>query len=197
MFDSELRVVKQKLLTPFAQKLTVSANVLTSLGFFIGLMSVICAWQGYYWLTLIGWLLNRLIDGLDGEVARIRGRQSDWRGYLDILADFVIYSLLPLGLFMSNPSVSGGFAMGFMLASFYVNAASWMYLSVLLEKRQVNQDVRSVIMPKGLIEGTETIIFYCLFIAFPTLLPWLFALMTLLVVVTIFQRLSWAESVLS
>jgi phosphatidylserine synthase len=197
MFDSELRVVKHKLLLPVAERITVSAAYLTGLSFTVGLLSVMFAWQGQYSLALVTWLLNRVLDGLDGEVARLNGQQSDWGGYLDILCDFVIYSFLPIGLFMSNPSVSGGFALGFMLACFYVNSASWLYLSALLEKRQDSQGLTSIAMPKGLIEGTETIVMYGVFIVFHDLLPILFALMALLVIVTIFQRLSWAESILN
>lgn len=159
-------------------------------------MSAVLAWQGRYGLTLLAWLLNRLLDGLDGEVARNQHQQSDWGGYLDILADFVIYALLPIGLVMANPSLSGWFTLAFMLSSFYVNAASWMYLSALLEKRATRQHLTSIAMPKGLIEGVETIIFYCLFIVFHAYLPLLFSLMALLVIITIFQRLSWAESTL-
>ena len=155
------------------------------------------AWQGRYGLALLAWLLNRFLDGLDGEVARLKNQHSDWGGYLDILADFVIYALLPISLMVSNTSLSGWFALAFMLACFYVNAASWMYLSALLEKRQARPEVTSITMPKGLIEGTETIIFYCLFIIFPEFLPILYSLMALLVIITIFQRLSWAESVVS
>jgi phosphatidylglycerophosphate synthase len=195
MFDPELRIVKHKLLSPLAQNLNVSATYLTGLGFAVGLLSVMFAWQGRYGLALIAWLLNRFLDGLDGEVSRLKNQQSDWGGYLDILADFVIYALLPIALMVSNTSLSGWFALAFMLACFYINAASWMYLSALLEKRQSSQGLTSITMPKGLIEGGETIIIYCLFIIFYNYLPILYSLMALLVIVTIFQRISWAESV--
>ncbi len=197
MFDPELRVVKQRLLSPLAKQVSVSASYLTGLGFAVGLLAVMFAWQGRYGLALLAWLFNRLLDGLDGEVARVKTQQSDWGGYLDILADFVIYALLPIGLIMSNTSLSGWFALAFMLACFYVNAASWLYLSALLEKRQAKQEITSINMPKGLIEGTETIVLYCLFILFHNYLAILYSLMGLLVIITIFQRMSWAESVVS
>lgn len=196
MFDPELRAVKQKLLSPIADKISVSALYLTTLGFFVGLVAVILAWQGLYWLALIAWLANRFLDGLDGEVARVKGQQSDWGGYLDILADFIIYAMLPIALTFSNPSLSGWFALTFMLACFYINAASWLYLAALLEKRHARQESTSINMPRGLIEGSETIFFYSLFIIFHNLLPILFSLMALLVIITIFQRISWAESIL-
>ena len=47
-------------------------------------------------------------------------------------------------------------------------------------------------MPAGIIGGTETIIFYSLFMLFPAGYPWLFGLMAGLVMVTIMQRVVWA-----
>ena len=87
-------------------------------------------------------------------------------------------------------------ALALLLSSFYVNAASWMYLSAVLEKRSVGAAARgettSVTMPSGLIEGTETILFYALFLLFPGSLPLLFGAMSLLVWLTVGQRLIWA-----
>jgi len=49
-------------------------------------------------------------------------------------------------------------------------------------------------MPSGLIEGTETMIFYTLFIHFPSHVAWLYSLFGLLVWLTILQRLAWARN---
>jgi phosphatidylglycerophosphate synthase len=193
VFDQHLRGVKQNLLTPVAQRITVSASSLTAGGFAIGLFAVMFAWQGRYGAALLAWLINRLLDGLDGEVARLKQQQSDWGGYLDIMADFAIYALLPIALVVSNPSLSGWFALAFMLACFYLNAASWLFLSALIEKRKASGGLTSIVMPSGLIEGSETILIFCLFIVFNNFLPVLYSLMALLIIITIFQRLSWAE----
>jgi hypothetical protein len=69
-----------------------------------------------------------------------------------------------------------------------------MYLAAILEKRHLSHSQRltTITMPVGLIGGVETILFYTAFIFFPSYLAWLFALMGLLVVVTIAQRLHWA-----
>lgn len=48
-------------------------------------------------------------------------------------------------------------------------------------------------MPNGLIEGAETILFYCLFLLFPTALTFLFWTMSVLVFVTMLQRFVWAR----
>ncbi|MEZ4605660.1 MAG: hypothetical protein R2865_02330 [Deinococcales bacterium] len=78
-----------------------------------------------------------------------------------------------------------------LLSSFYINAASWMYLAALLEKRAVKHSLTSIIMPAGLIEGAETILFFSLFMLFPEHLYQLFSLMATLVIITVIQRLWW------
>ena len=56
-----------------------------------------------------------------------------------------------------------------LVASFYVNAASWMYLAALLEQRNDGAAARgettAVTMPPGLIGGAETVAFYAAFLA--------------------------------
>ena len=71
---------------------------LTLLGGAVGVMSAGVAWQGWYSVGLCLWLLNRLIDGLDGTVARMFDRQSDFGGYTDIIIDVTIYALVPIGI---------------------------------------------------------------------------------------------------
>lgn len=168
----------------------------TGIAWLVGIGAVAAAAGGRYRLALAAWLANRTLDGLDGVLARRTGRQSDLGGYLDLLLDFTIYALLPVGLVMSRPSLSVALAALALLASFYVNAASWMYLSAVLERRAAGAAARgeqtSVAMPGGIVTGTETIVFYALFLLFPGNLAPLFLVMAALVVVTALQRLIWA-----
>lgn len=83
------------------------------------------------------------------------------------------------------------------MSSFYVNAASWIYLSAILEKRAVGAaasgELTTVTMPRGLVGGAETIIFYTAFLLWPGLLPWLFTAMAAMVAVGVLLRLGWAR----
>jgi phosphatidylglycerophosphate synthase len=199
VLDERLRQVKVRVLAPLAKRYAGTHPLqITVAAFAIGLLCAATAAASNYWLALALWLVNRLLDGLDGEVARLTAKQSDWGGYLDIICDFVIYALVPFALAWSLKTPGAFFAVAFLLVTFYVNAASWMYLSALLEKRKAGQDsLTSIVFPKGLIEGAETIIFYSLFLLLPTVAPSLMCVMALLVIITIFQRLSWAESQLN
>jgi len=39
---------------------------------------------------MIYWILNRILDGMDGMVARKRNISTKFGGYLDILVDFTV-----------------------------------------------------------------------------------------------------------
>lgn len=192
-----MRQVKESAFRPIAvwfQK--VPPVVLTFISLLFGLLTFGALVYQFYWLAFFTWFFNRAFDALDGVVARMQGVQSDLGGYLDILVDFIVYAIIPIGLVLGQPSTPGFVALALMLAVFYVNGASWMYLSAILEKRAVGAQAQgeqtSVTMPDGIIGGTETIIFYSLFIIFPNWSVLLFGLTTILVIVTILQRLVWA-----
>ncbi|MCK5273955.1 MAG: CDP-alcohol phosphatidyltransferase family protein, partial [Alphaproteobacteria bacterium] len=69
----------------------VSANAVTLSGFAVGLVAIPAIGTGHYLVGLALLLANRLSDGLDGAVARVRG-PTDLGGYLDIVCDFILYS---------------------------------------------------------------------------------------------------------
>ncbi|MGQ7148234.1 CDP-alcohol phosphatidyltransferase family protein, partial [Escherichia sp. SS-MK2] len=55
---------------------------------------------GWYLAALVVILLNRLLDGLDGALARRRGL-TDAGGFLDISLDFLFYALVPFGFILA------------------------------------------------------------------------------------------------
>lgn len=197
MLDQYTREIKETVLSTLAAVLGgVSPTAVTAVALGLGMVCMGLAWQGIYWLSAIFWALNRVADGLDGTLARVNGRQSDLGGYVDILADYVVYGLLPVALVAADPTAAKWLALALLLVSYYVNTASWMYLAAILEKRQAGAAVRgektTITMPPALIGGTETILAYFLFILWPAQLATLFYIMAALVVISIFQRLAWA-----
>lgn len=174
----------------------VHPTMVTLVAFGVGVAASLCLWQRAYGWGLALWLLNRAVDGLDGSVARASGKQSDLGGYLDILLDTVIYAAVPVALVAARPDPATLWALVALLASFYVNSISWSYLAAILEKRQhgaaAHSELTSVTMPTGLIEGTETVLFFTAFILFPSALVVLFGLMGALVALTTVQRVVWA-----
>lgn len=196
MFDILLRPLKDKLLDPLAKLLSrmFSANTVTLMSLLLGIASVIAVFYGYIGTGLIFWILNRITDGLDGAVARVTNKSSDYGGYIDIMADFLIYAALPIAFALQSPAEAALTAVAVLLAAFYINAGAWMYLSALLEKRgrASTREVTAVTMPEGLIGGTETVIFFTLFFLLPQYLVFMYYLMAALTLISAAQRIIWA-----
>ena len=198
MFDDLLRHLKDRLLTPVAARVgrRVHPNAVSVAALAVGLLAGALAARRLYAAALAAWALNRVLDGLDGTLARVTGRQSDFGGYLDILLDFVVYAAVPLGLVFGVGTLGAARAGLWLVASFFVNAASWMYLSAVLERRAQGAasrgELTTVTMPPALVAGAETVVLYALFLAFPARLPTQFAIMTALVAANVVQRLVWA-----
>ena len=196
MRDSMLRRQKDLILTPVASAAmsSIHPNLVSVLAMLVGLLAGTAIVNQFYLYGLILWLFNRILDGLDGVVARVHSKQSDFGGYLDLVLDFIIYLTIPISFAIAQPSTATFWALVALIASFYVNTATWMGLSALFEKRRTTTSNRltSMEMPVGIIEGAETILLYSLFCIFPGYTPYLFALMAILVFVTAGQRVWWA-----
>ena len=196
MFDTPLRKIKDQVGTPLARSLSrVSPITVSLIGLVIALLAAWSAYRQIYFAAFALWIFNRVLDGLDGLLARMHNKQSDFGGYVDILTDFVAYAALPIGLVAGSPSSEHYLALAFLLASFYINTASWMYLAAILEKRALHGDdtQTTIVMPAGIIGGFETIIAFGVFTLFPAYLTILYIIFATLVFITIIQRLIWAK----
>lgn len=198
MMDDALRRAKDALLTPVAKIMsdTMNPTTITLIGGGVAVLTAVAAQQGHYGLGLALWYSNRLLDGLDGVVARVSGKQTDLGGYIDTMVDFATYTIIPFGLALRQPRLELFVVLAFLLGTFYINAAAFLYLSAILERRQQGAKQRgeltTITMPRGIIEGTEAIVFFTLFFLFPNQLIFLFLLLGSLVVATTLQHLVWA-----
>jgi phosphatidylglycerophosphate synthase len=150
----------------------VTANQVTLIGLALGLAAAALVAANREAPALLPLLASRLADGLDGAVARAT-RRTSFGGYLDIAADFLFYGAVPFAFVLADPAANGA-AGAFLLASFYFNGTSFLGFAVLAEKRRMRTTARglkSLYFSNGILEGTETILF---FVAL-CLLPGLFA----------------------
>jgi phosphatidylglycerophosphate synthase len=162
--------------------------------------AAVAAWHHVAVLAVALWLLSRVADGLDGAVARQQGTASDRGGLVDIVADTVGYAVIPLGIAAAIDTRAAWITVAVLLATFYVNAVSWTYMAALLEKRACGATAHdgstSTIMPRGLVEGAETIVFFTLALAWSDGAVAVLAVMAAAVFATVVERLWWARTVL-
>lgn len=196
MRDVSLRQRKDALMVPLARQLfaSVHPNVVSFVAMLVGLAAVVAILNQMYLVGLGLWVLNRILDGLDGVVARVHEKQSDFGGYLDLLLDFVVYLGIPIAFMWTLPIEANIWSGVALLAVYVINVLSWSSLSTLIEKRNLQSRDRltSMEMPTGLIEGAETIVFYAIFFLLPGYLAYVFAVMAALVLFTAGQRAWWA-----
>jgi phosphatidylglycerophosphate synthase len=164
-------------------------NTVSLIGLAVGLLVLpLLAWNRYDGALLVIFL-NRLIDGLDGAIAR-QGPLSTFGGYLDIVCDMAFYAAVPLGFALANPANALWAAL--LLASFVCTASSFLGRAVLASQRGEADDGthgrKSFYFATGLVEGTETIIAFVLFCLFPAAFPWLAGVFAVLCVWTAAAR---------
>lgn len=180
MFDIQIR----KRIDPWLMRLArgflalgLSANAITWLGFVMGIGGSIAIAFGWFGAALALIASNRLMDGIDGCVARLT-RPSDVGGFLDIALDMLFYSSVPFAfaIYASENQL----AACFLIYSFLGTGSSFLAFAIIAAKRGVTSDKagkKSFFYSTGLIEGTETVVFLLLICLIPqyfTLLAWIF-----------------------
>jgi phosphatidylglycerophosphate synthase len=168
----------------------VSANAATLVGLAIGLLAVPLLAYRHYDAALVVILLNRLVDGLDGAIARRVGPTA-FGGYLDIVCDMVFYAAVPLGFALADPEFAPWAAL--LLAAFLGTSSSFLARAIMAAQRgEADGQARgqkSFFYAAGIIEGSETICAFVLFCLFPGVFPQLAALVAFLCLWTVVARI--------
>lgn len=173
MIDAKLLPLQRRLLRPIALGLVtfgVRADQVTITGFLLGIVALpLLASQQYTW-ALVFILLNRVLDGIDGEVARLT-IATDRGAFLDIALDFVFYALIPLGFALANVT-ENALAAAVLLAAFVGTGSSFLAFSLMAQKRKLHAQKfpsKGLYYLGGLTEGAETIAVFVAFCLWPDL----------------------------
>jgi phosphatidylglycerophosphate synthase len=197
MFDRQVRQLLARPLRVAGTALSdagVSPMALTAVGWLAGVGACVAVGYGQWTLGVVLWLVNRLLDGLDGPTARRRGA-TELGGFLDIVADFSIYAGFVVAVAVAVPAAR--IAALALLTAYYVSGTAFLALSSLLEKRGGEPgDERSLRFVGGLAEGTETVVVYVLFCLFPSHAPLIAWIFTAAVAVTAVQRIAYGVTAL-
>jgi phosphatidylglycerophosphate synthase len=175
MFDGLARRLLDPALDRLGRDLAgrrISADAVTFAGLLCGLVSACAIVLGAAGIALLGLGLNRLLDGLDGAVARATAR-TDRGGFLDIVLDFVVYGSVPLAFALRDPGANA-LAAAVLLFAFYVNGATFLAFAAVAAKRGLESSVRgvkSIYFTAGLAEGTETVLAFAAMILWPGYFP--------------------------
>lgn len=194
MLDKFITPVIKPLLTPVVMlmhKRGITADQLTVVGFLVGLLAVpLLAFEMWYG-ALVAIALNRILDGLDGALARYANQSSSAGGFLDITLDFLFYAAIPLGFILANPE-QNAIAGSLLLATFIGTGSSFLAFAIAAEKFKLEKPqfkYKSFYYLNGLTEGTETIALFIAFCIWPQHFAVMASIFAIACGITIFTRI--------
>ena len=113
-------------------------------------------------------LASRLLDALDGAVARLT-KPTDAGGFLDIALDFVFYASIPLAFAFSDPA-RNALPAAVLLAAFIGTGSSFLAFAVMAAKRGLSNLAtpdKSFYFLGGLTEASETLLCFMAMCVWP------------------------------
>lgn len=207
MFDARLRPLIDKPLNAVARTLSgtgITPNIITGFGFFLGLLAAFALALQLDYTALVLILASRIMDGLDGAVARnsaprsrhpgAKSQESDLGGYYDIVADFLFYSGIILAFAIGRPEHA--LMATFLIFCFVGTGSSFLAYAIIATKQNRNHDQqgkKSFYYLTGITEGSETIFVLCLICVFPEWFPQIAVIFGGLCLMTTFGRVLQAR----
>ncbi|SMD01079.1 CDP-alcohol phosphatidyltransferase family protein [Rhizobium sp. RU36D] len=171
MIDARILPLQRAALQPvalFLARRAVRADTISIAGFLLGLVAFAALCFGSELLALFFIASNRIMDGLDGAVARIQG-PSDRGAFLDIALDMVFYALIPLGFAVQDPAVYA-LPAAVLIVSFVGTGSSFLAYSTVAAKlghKAPSFPTKGIYYVGGLAEGFETIAVFTLMCILP------------------------------
>ena len=195
MFDRHTTALIRPVLGGLARRLVrlgIGADALSFAGLAVGWSAALAIGLQAYGLGAVLVVLSRLLDGLDGAVARATS-PTDRGGFLDISLDFLYYPSIPLAFAIADPPANA-LAAAVLLAAFVGTGTCFLAFATIAAKRSmtsVEYPNKSFYFLGGLTEATETLAFFiamCLWPQHFAVLAYVFAAMC---GVTIVTRIYW------
>ena len=173
-------------------RLGLTPNQLTTTGSGFGFAAAYAVATDHFLAAICLWWIGRLLDGTDGIYARATMQVSAFGGYLDVLSDMAVYSVMILGFAYRFPEHAAAWSV---ILFFYVLCiTSALALGDIERQKGIGPtDNRSLRLAAGLAEGGETGLAYTVFLLFPAALPMLTWIWITVLALTIVMRtiLAW------
>jgi phosphatidylglycerophosphate synthase len=176
----------------------IGADAVTWAGFAIGLAAAACIAHQAFVAGLLLLLISRLLDGLDGAVARLT-QPTDRGAFLDITLDFLFYASIPLAFAWADPA-RNALAAATLLAAFVGTGSTFLAFAVLAERCGLSSHAyptKGLYYLGGLTEATETLCAFAAMCLWPQAFPVLALAFAGLCGLTVLTRLWFGWRVLS
>ncbi|WP_439589832.1 CDP-alcohol phosphatidyltransferase family protein [Hydrogenophaga sp.] len=173
-------------------RMGVSADALSFAGFFIGIASAATIAMGHFLPGLALMLLSRLMDGLDGAVARAT-KPTDRGSFLDITLDFLFYASIPLAFAVHDPAANA-LPAAVLLTTFIGTGSSFLAFAIVAAQRKLSSldfPDKGFYFLGGLTEATETLVAFVAMCLWPAWFPQIAYGFAALCAITTLLRVGW------
>jgi phosphatidylglycerophosphate synthase len=193
MFDIALRQWKDSLADPVARRIPrwISPTHITAAAFVAGMSACFMSTTLSSSTLVIGfWAANRFLDCVDGSLARYRKTTSDLGGFLDLLSDFIVYSILPIAVAYGQDDGLhhvDWVTIALLEATFHINNFILFYSAAVAAQKD-DRELTSVTMRPALVEGFESGLLFTMMLIWPQHINLWARIMGVGVVIGILQR---------
>ncbi|NCN42603.1 CDP-alcohol phosphatidyltransferase family protein [bacterium] len=197
MIDNSFRKQLENFSRPLIELfvlLKLTPNVVTIVSCLTGLAAALLITKGLFITALFVWWAGRLLDGLDGILARRLGKSSSLGAFLDINADMLAYSAVIMAFNFIRPDLGIVWCSILLL---YVMCISGALSLGSIQPELPNEQNRKQALASGLAEGGETGIYYSLCLLLPQHIKELSYIWIAILITTVFSRFILARRVLS
>lgn len=195
MFDRRATALIKPAVDRLARALVhtgLGANQITLTSFLTGLIAAVLIANSLYLAGAVTIFLSRLLDALDGAVARL-SQPTDRGAFLDIALDFLFYASIPLAFALADPA-RNALAAAVLLAAFIGTSTSFLAFAVMAAKRglrSADYPDKSFYFLGGLTEATETLACFAAMCVWPQYFALLACAFAALCAATIATRIWW------
>lgn len=185
MIDSKLRPAFQRSFDRIGKlliKMNFTPDQITIFAFLLGVTAAVLTGMKYQVVALIILWLSGIFDVLDGTVARLLGRSTSGGALLDLILDRMVEAAMIFGFFYWMPDYSSMYLL--FLTGMIFNFSTFLAAGSLYQ----NLGEKSMHYDSGLLERTETFIFFSLVLFFPQFTYGLFLIFNILLFVTGIRR---------
>lgn len=162
----------------------VTPNAVTTLSGILGILVFPALYFHQVWLAISLLLLSGYCDTLDGSLARLTAKSSNWGSVLDIMIDRTVELVVVFAIWAVAPE-SRAFGCMLMLGSMFLCVTSFLVVGIFTE----NETFKSFHYSAGFMERAEAFVFFIAMMLWPQAFPYLAGLFTVLVSLTAFMRL--------
>ncbi|KKY02500.1 MULTISPECIES: CDP-alcohol phosphatidyltransferase family protein [Paraclostridium] len=174
----------------FFIKLNLTANNVTVIALFLGILTSIFVYIDMNILAVITLWISGYLDAIDGAIARKTKTTSLFGTLMDITFDRIVETSIILSLAMSYSNARINFIV--LLICIIISMTIFLTVGALVEKK----GIKSFYYQAGVAERSEGFLMFSLMILFPSYIVIFTNLFSAIIFITIIQRIVEAKKIL-